>query len=506
MAKEIQEFLHLSEEELSRAIEDAPLPMILQAEDGQVLRISRSWTELTGYTLSDIPTFDNWVTKLVCDGADKVRDYVHGLFKGSKSMINVEFDVHSHNNEIRYWSFSASSPGTLLDGRRFIVGMAIDITERKKAQDALMRSEKRYRELFDSLSEGFVVIEMIYENEKPVDFRFLEVNASYARLIGKTVDQILGKTSREAIGILKDYWYQLYDDVIKTGKSARYENYINALDEYHEVVAWKTAPNQIAILYYNTTERKRLEKQLQNYTTNLEKIVKALTQQLREKERLAAVGETAGMVGHDLRNPLQAIVSELYLAKSELHTVPEGEKKNQMVQALDSIFEQVNYMDKIVSDLQTFVKPVEPIMQIVKLKPLITALVAQQTIPQNVQTLIQVPEAITITADPQLLKRVLINLVTNAVQAMPEGGELSITARSNSAGQVQIVVEDTGEGIPDEVKPKIFTPLFTTKSKGQGFGLAVCKRVIEAMRGTISFESQQGKGTKFLISLPKSSN
>jgi signal transduction histidine kinase len=74
--------------------------------------------------------------------------------------------------------------------------------------------------------------------------------------------------------------------------------------------------------------------------------------------------------------------------------------------------------------------------------------------------------------------------------------------RFNSAGQVQIVVEDTGEGIPDEVKPKIFTPLFTTKSKGQGFGLAVCKRVIEAMRGTISFESQQGKGTKFIINFP----
>jgi signal transduction histidine kinase len=86
--------------------------------------------------------------------------------------------------------------------------------------------------------------------------------------------------------------------------------------------------------------------------------------------------------------------------------------------------------------------------------------------------------------------------VTNAVQAMPEGGELTIKAQTNDKKQIQITVEDTGTGIPEEIKPKIFTPLFTTKSKGQGFGLAVCKRVIEAQNGTITFESQVGKGTK----------
>ncbi len=107
-----------------------------------------------------------------------------------------------------------------------------------------------------------------------------------------------------------------------------------------------------------------------------------------------------------------------------------------------------------------------------------------------------------VKADVQLLKRVLINLVTNAVQAMPEGGELTIKAQTNNNKKIQITVEDTGSGIPEEIKPKIFTPLFTTKSKGQGFGLAVCKRVIEAQNGTISFESEEGKGTKFIIELP----
>ena len=109
-----------------------------------------------------------------------------------------------------------------------------------------------------------------------------------------------------------------------------------------------------------------------------------------------------------------------------------------------------------------------------------------------------------IKADLQLLKRVLINLVTNSVQAMPDGGKLTLTGRIKPEGQVSISVKDTGVGISDAIKNQIFTPLFTTKPRGQGFGLAVCKRVIEAHGGTISFESTAGKGTEFSIQFPAS--
>jgi signal transduction histidine kinase len=127
--------------------------------------------------------------------------------------------------------------------------------------------------------------------------------------------------------------------------------------------------------------------------------------------------------------------------------------------------------------------------------------------PENVEVQTRIDKNIPeVPADAQLLKRVFFNLLNNALQAMPKGGKLKVKMqnRKNPKGEDKVLIsfEDTGVGIPEEVKPKIFKPLFTTKSKGQGFGLVVCKRVIEAHGGTIGFESEEGKGTKFTVELP----
>jgi signal transduction histidine kinase len=104
-------------------------------------------------------------------------------------------------------------------------------------------------------------------------------------------------------------------------------------------------------------------------------------------------------------------------------------------------------------------------------------------------------------SDRSIIRRVLTNLIINAIQAMPNGGKLNIGS-SRKDNNILIIVEDTGSGIPEGIKPKLFTPMLTTKAKGQGLGLAVVKRLVEALDGTISFESEEGKGTKFLIELP----
>jgi signal transduction histidine kinase len=252
------------------------------------------------------------------------------------------------------------------------------------------------------------------------------------------------------------------------------------------------------------TEQKESQKNLLKHADLLEKIIEDRTKQLKDSERLATIGQTAGMVGHDLRNPLQAVIGELYLAKIEVESLPESELKSNLKESIQVIEEQAAYMDKIVSDLQAFVRPIKVDKQSINLKGLVNTVLASVTVTENININVDVKTDFPqVKADPQLLKRVLINLVTNAVQAMPDGGIITVKAEVNGQNQIAVTVEDTGVGIPEKIKSQIFTPLFTTKPRGQGFGLAVCKRVIEAHSGSITFESQEGKGAKFTIQFPK---
>jgi signal transduction histidine kinase len=234
----------------------------------------------------------------------------------------------------------------------------------------------------------------------------------------------------------------------------------------------------------------------------LEDLVEERTKQLSDGERLAAIGQTAGMVGHDIRNPLQAITGDVYLAKTELASIPESDEKKNVLESLQEIEKNTDYINKIVADLQDFARPLKPNVEETDLKLIIDELLKKNGLPENVKVNVKVePEAKKVVADCTFINRIMYNLVNNAVQAMPNGGTLTIHAYKE-VKDVIITVKDTGVGIAEDIKSKLFTPMFTTKAKGQGFGLAVIKRMTESLGGTVTFESQEGKGTTFIIRLP----
>jgi signal transduction histidine kinase len=222
----------------------------------------------------------------------------------------------------------------------------------------------------------------------------------------------------------------------------------------------------------------------------------------KETDRLAAIGQTAGMIGHDIRNPLQAIVSELYIARQSIaeSRVPEG-TKGPAEESIDLIEEQTDYITKIVSDLQDYARPLKPELKEVDLAKLVVSVFQTIHVPDTIVLKVDVQGFPKIMTDSTMIRRALTNLVNNAIQAMPDGGTLNLTAKK-TAHEAIIAVSDTGKGIPEEIKPKLFTPLVTTKAKGQGLGLVVVKRLVEALGGSITFESEAGKGTKFTITLP----
>jgi signal transduction histidine kinase len=263
---------------------------------------------------------------------------------------------------------------------------------------------------------------------------------------------------------------------------------------------------KLAKSLYNQKELQgKLEKkatEVEEYASQMEKLAEERAKQLKNSERLAAIGQTAGMVGHDIRNPLQAITSELYLEKLEIDTLPQSEVKTNLLESIQSIEENLFYINKIVADLQDFARPLNPKKEQVDVEKTINEALEMIAVPSTIKTTVSAQKDLPqLILDSTLIKRILVNLIQNAVQAMPNGGKLTVSA-TIQRGQTKIEIEDTGEGIPVEVQNKLFTPLMTTKSKGQGFGLAVVKRMTEAMNGTVTFESEKGKGTKFTLQFP----
>jgi len=383
------------------------------------------------------------------------------------------------------------------------VGMVHDITERKKAEEARVQSETKYRRLYETSQDGFMA--------RDLEARMIDCNQAYETMLGYSKEELKNLSVKQLLPLK---WHEPREAVIKkvldAGDSIIYEREYQRKDGSIFPASVRTWPltddkgETIGVwsIVRDISEQKELQKKLEQQAKNLEKLVEERTKQLKDAERLAAIGQTAGMVGHDIRNPLQGILGDLYLVKHDLASLQESEEKGSMRESLESIEQNILYINKIVADLQDYAKPLNPCSERADLKLIIDELLQKNGLPENIKCEVRVnSEARAVMADPSYVRRILGNLIINAVQAMPDGGKLKIRAYREDRDAI-ITVKDTGVGISEAVKSKLFTPLFTTKSKGQGFGLAVVKRLTEALNGTVTFESIQGKGTTFTIRLP----
>ncbi len=387
--------------------------------------------------------------------------------------------------------------------RGYFVSFLEDITESKNAEAALRESEERFR--FVAEAANVLVYEYQTETEKLTLERGLEELTGYnPDEMTITVNWWINSVHPEDSGKIMSKIEEALNDVNSKGYVVEYRfrhkngHYIHVKDTA-KILRHNTSTHIIGGVR-DVTERKQLQQKLEEYAKQLEALVDERTRELKDKERLAAIGETAGMVGHDIRNPLQAIINELFMARQTMNRY-QSEDTNEALESINLIQEQADYISKIVSDLQDFARPLKPEYVTVKLADLVTSVFQTINIPEKITVKVDIQGFPEIKTDPTFIKRVLTNLTNNAIQSMPNGGTLTLAAYKK-AEEVTITVSDSGKGIPEEVKPRIFTPLVTTKAKGQGLGLAVVKRLIEALQGNVSFESQQNKGTTFIVKLP----
>ena len=412
---------------------------------------------------------------------------------------NARLDRYLNNND-KWLNILVYSPM-----KGYFAVLSEDITIRKKAEKALKESEQRLSFHAENIplavvewNDSFVVTRWAGDAEKIFGWKASET-------IGKPIMDlhiiyepdipVVEKTmSRLTSGETK---------VVSTNRNITKDGRIIYCTWYNSVlINEKGKVVSVFSFVEDNTARVEAEKALEQSNKNLENLVEERTKQLKDAERLAAIGATAGMVGHDIRNPLQAIISDVFLVKTELASTPDSEEKKNALESLDEIGKNIEYINKIVQDLQDYARPLSPQGDEADLQLIIEKLLAKNGIPENIKATVKVETQVRkISSDSYFLNRILYNLVNNSVQAMPSGGKLTISAHKE-ANDVVIIVKDTGVGIPKNIQGKMFTPMFTTKAKGQGFGLPVVKRMTEALGGTVTFESEVGEGTKFILRLP----
>ena len=237
-----------------------------------------------------------------------------------------------------------------------------------------------------------------------------------------------------------------------------------------------------------------LKQQLNRAENNFYKLRK----KLEVNKRLAEIGELSTMVAHDLRNPLQSIATSTYFLKKNMPK--DCEKKYSGM--LQNIEDSVNYSNKIVNEILEYSSEIKLELEETTPESIINQALSTITIPDNIVVLNNSEPKPKLHLDINKIRRIFENLIKNAIDAMPNGGKITITsAESNDV--VEISISDTGCGISKENLKKIMTPFFTTKAKGIGLGLAICHKIIEAHMGKILVESDNYNGTTFSIILPK---
>jgi len=503
--KQAETSLRESEQRWATTLASVGDAVIATDVSGKVTFMNAAAEKLTGWTLSEaslksvkeIFNIINEQTRIeVEDPVSKVLE--KGLIVG---LANHTVLIRKNKTEVVI--DDSGAPIKDKDGKTTGVVLVFrDITERKKAEEAIRESEQRLKFHAENIplavvewDSNFVVTRWAGDAEKMFGWNGSET-------IGKPIMD-LQMIYEPDIPIVERTMGRLTSGEIKVVSSNRnitkdgrviYCTWYNSvlLDDKGKMVS-------VFSFVEDNTAKVNAEKALEENNWNLETLVEERTTQLKDSERLAAIGATAGMVGHDIRNPLQAITSDVYLAKTELASIPESEEKKNALESLTEIEKNIDYINKIVADLQDFARPLKPHAEEADLKLIIDKLLEKNALPENVKVSVKVEaEVRKVVADASYINRIMYNLVNNAIQAMPKGGKLTIHAYKK-ANDAIITVKDTGVGIPESAKPKLFTPMFTTKSKGQGFGLAVVKRMTEALGGTVSFESQEGKGTKFTV-------
>jgi PAS domain S-box-containing protein len=395
--------------------------------------------------------------------------------------------------------------------------------ERVAAVAELRASEERYRTLFETVDAGFCVVEMIFgESGQPVDYQFIEANPAFERHTG--LEEVIGRTALDLVPQLESHWIERYGDVARTGRATRFESGSEAMGRWFDVHALRIGDptrGRVAILFNDITERRSGEERLRHLNDTLEQRVLERTadlenahEQLRQSQKLEAMGQLTGGVAHDFNNLLTPIIGSLdMLVRRELGS----ERERRLI---DGALQSAERAKTLVQRLLAFARrqPLQPTA--VDLNTLVRGmaeLVASTSGPRidvRAELSENLPPAV---ADANQLEMAVLNLAVNARDAMPEGGVLTISTAQATLGPghrsklspgsyLRLAVADTGIGMDEDTLSRAVEPFFSTKGigKGTGLGLSMVHGLASQLHGSMTISSSPGEGTIIELWLPVS--
>lgn len=343
------------------------------------------------------------------------------------------------------------------------------------------------------------------------DFRFVLVNQAFCQMTGYRREQMLGKTDYDFFTKSEADFFRLKDEeMFAAGTTVAIdEEPITDAEGNAHILATTKVPfsddrgeiSHLVGIIHDITAMKEAEKALRGAKEELEQRVAdrtaelvAAQQKLLRQERLSVLGELVGGLAHQLRNPLGAI-------QNAATVVRRVEREAQRQQALDIIEEEVARADLTIRALLDYARVRPPDRRELLLGELVQEALDGQSIPPSVTVSAEANGEITAAIDPLQLQTALSNILRNAVEAMPDGGELAVATRRNGR-KVCITVRDSGAGVDEGIRARLFDPLVTTKAEGSGLGLSTARNLIENQGGTLRYAPAPDGGAEFTIELP----
>jgi len=495
--KQAEQALRAEKERAQKYLDVAGVMLVALVAKGRITLMNRCGCEILGYHEGEL-IGRNWFDVCV---AERARDQVKGVFSwltvgAVKSVEYYENPIVTRSGEERLIAWynvilrdeSGRATGTLSSGE--------DITARRQAEQQAQAERDQLRRILDAVPDGAYVVGQDYEIQYvnpvllarggPVKGR--KCHEYFHRRTEPCPDCVnpqvfAGAALRREYTTKQGIIYEI-QDVPVTGNDGR--------------------PARLAFMR-DVTERKRAEAELAKHRVHLEELVAERTreltaaqEQLVQHGKLTTLGRVAGSVAHEIRNPLGAIKNASWFLQKNVADKLEGKP----LRHLQLIDDNIDMANRAITAILDFTWRLQGDPKKCALRPLLERAVAEATIHAAVNVHLDVKPGLPhVLVDDRQMVAVFRNLFTNAAQAMPGGGTLRVAAR-RKYGMVIVDVADTGSGIKPEHLARVFEPLFTTKDVGIGLGLAICKDFVEANKGTISVESEAGKGATLTVTMP----